>query len=182
MAKRGQKLIKQEEPLFHQIKEIEVTDGMRNRASILANDLGELRNSITGGAGNIIGFIGETLLGQYLGIEPVHSYDYDFVLPDGRTVDVKTKATTVMPKADYDCSVAAYNTKQKCDIYLFCRVLNNLSKGWILGWVPREEFYERAERLNKGFLDKSNGFRVKANCYNIKINELYDVEKLKNNC
>lgn len=164
------------------IKEIAITDGMRNRATILANDLGELRNSITGGAGNVFGFIGEIMLGQYLGLEAANSYDYDFVLPSGKTIDVKTKTTTVVPKLEYDCSVAAFNTKQKCDIYLFCRVNTNLKTGWILGWLTKDEFYDKAERLKKGSLDKSNGYRVKASCYNVKIHELHDVDLLKNKC
>ena len=33
------------------------------------------------------------------------------------------------------------------------------------------------EELNKGDVDKSNNFVVKANCYNLKISELHPIER-----
>ena len=89
-----------------------------------------------------------------------------------QTIDVKTKRTTVTPKPDYDCSVAAFNTKQKCDKYVFVRVLNDLTKGWILGEMDKEEYFDNARLMKKGKIDPANGFRVRATCYNVAIQDL----------
>ena len=152
--------------------EVEITDEMVNEARKLAKDLGKLKNSIEKGAGNLAGFIGEILVRETFGYKTESTYDYDLVDPKGLKIDVKTKRTTVTPKPDYDCSVAAFNTKQKCDKYVFVRVLNDLSKGWILGEMNKEEYFESARYMRKGKIDPANGFRVKANCYNVAIQDL----------
>ena len=96
--------------------------------------------------------------------------DYD---PKGdMKVDVKTKQTSVKPLPHYECSIAKLNTNQKCDAYAFVRILNDFSKGWFLGVLTKDDYYAKATFLRKGDVDPSNNYTVKADCYNVRIDEL----------
>jgi hypothetical protein len=155
------------------LQEVVITDEMLIEARRKSVEMGQLHNSITRGAGNLAGFIGEEIAAHVLGAMAENTYDYDLVLPDGSKVDVKTKRTSVMPKEHYECSVAALNTKQDCDYYAFVRVLNDLSVGWFLGVYPKEKYYQDANLLEKGDKDPSNGYVVKTSCYNLPISSLH---------
>ena len=160
------------------MEEILITKDMINKAKAKANQMGTIKNSITKGQGNIAGFIGEEIVLNYLNEKDNNSYDYDLILKDGRKVDVKTKRTTVKPRTNYDCSVAAFNTKQKCDVYIFCRILNDLSKGWILGYKDKEDYFNEARFMKKNEIDPANNFRVRADCYNVAIEDLESIDNL----
>jgi len=156
---------------------LQVSDQMLLNARRLSEQMGTLKRSITKGQGNLAGFIGEELVLHYLGANRENTYDFDLT-HNNSTFDVKTKRTTVEPKDYYDCSVAKYNTTQLAENYIFTRVLNDMSKGWILGYMPHDEYYEKARYMKKGEWDTDNGFRVKADCYNLAIKELYDIRDL----
>ena len=152
--------------------EIQVTPAMIAKAQEKSIEMGRLNNSIRAGSGNLVGFIGEQIAQEVLGGKNENTYDYDLVLDNGTTVDVKTKQTGYVPQPDYDCSVAAFNTKQACDYYCFVRVKSDLTKGWYLGVYKKEDYYKNAQFLKAGEYDPSNKFTVKADCYNIKISDL----------
>lgn len=137
-----------------------------------AAEMGKLHNSIMNGAGNIAGFIGEEIARQVLGGVLNNTYDYDLTLENGKTVDVKTKQTSVKPLETYDCSIAALNTKQKCDYYCFVRVKNDFTVGWYLGVYDKQQYMEDAVFMKKGDVDSSNGYVVRSDCYNLKISKL----------
>ena len=150
------------------------TQEMIDRAKVRANQMGEIRNSITRGAGNLAGFLGEEIANALIKGNVSNTYDYD-ILYKKLKYDVKTKRCTSPPKSHYECSVAAYNTKQKCDRYAFVRiewVNGKWGRAWVLGWLEHDEYFEKAEKLNKGEIDRSNGFMVKADCYNVPISNL----------
>ena len=98
-------------------------------------------------------------------------------------IDVKTKRCTSPPREYYDCSIAELSTHQKCDRYIFVRVEWDKNKpdewkrSWVLGQIDKKEYFKKAVKLNKGDVDKSNNFVVKANCYNLKISELHPIER-----
>jgi len=152
--------------------EVVITPEMLVEARDKAVAMGKLHNSIIGGAGNIAGFIGEAIAQQVMGGELTNTYDYDLVLPNGVTVDVKTKQTSVKPLPEYDCSIAALNTKQDCQYYCFVRVKNDFSVGWYLGVYNKQQYMQDAVFMEKGTIDPSNGYVVKSNCYNLKISKL----------
>ena len=152
--------------------EVKITDSHIDRAKGLAEELGQLMNSITKGEGNLAGFIGEVVVSDFTGSSHSNTYDYDLVLPSGKTVDVKTKRTNYPPKDYYDCSVASFNTKQNCDYYSFVRVKNDLSSAWILGFYEKLLYFQDANFHKKGEFDPDNRFTFKADCYNIKISKL----------
>ena len=55
--------------------EIEITPEMVDKARIKAEELGTIRNSITKGKGNLVGFLGEVVANCALGGEWVNTYD-----------------------------------------------------------------------------------------------------------
>lgn len=152
--------------------EVAISATMLVEARDKAAAMGRLRNSITNGAGNIAGFIGEAIAMQVLGGSLVNTYDYDLVLDNGTTIDVKTKQTSVKPLETYECSIASLNATQKCDFYCFVRVKNDFTVGWYLGVYPKDRYMLDSVFMKRGTIDPSNGYTVKSDCYNLKINQL----------
>lgn len=158
--------------------EIPITERMKKNAQRKARAMGKIRNSITRGRGNIAGFLGEYVANEIIGGQIENTADYDIVYetPSQRTTyDAKTKRCTSEPLPHYECSVAAYNTKQKCDKYVFVRIENIKGKwgrAWVLGWLGQEEYFDKARYLKAGLKDPSNGWIVRASCYNVPISEL----------
>jgi hypothetical protein len=141
-----------------------------------AEALGVLDNSISKGQGNVLGFVGEYAALSFIPNGHMsNTYDYDIVTPTSR-IDVKTKRCKYKPKPDYMCSIANYNTKQDCTHYIFVRLLSDYSKGWIGGWIEKEKYFDEAKFLKRGEEDGDNGFIIKADCYNLPINKLSDIE------
>ena len=154
---------------------LEPTEEQKDKAIKEAKEMGAIRNSIRKGAGNAIGFLSEIMLSEYLQCERQPCKDYD-ILWNGMKVDVKTKETTVPPKNYYDCSIAKTSTHQRCDAYLFTRYIKKGSL-YVLGWISKEDFFNKARFLRKGDIDGDNDFVVKADCYNLSIIELNEVIK-----
>jgi hypothetical protein len=154
-----------------------IPDDLLTEARQLARQMGTLRNSITKGAGNVYGFVGELVATRYLGALHHNTHDYDVVLPagpQGFRVDVKTKKVTSKPKPNYLCTVADYNTRQQCDAYVFTRVMDDFSYAYLLGWLTKEQFYKEAKFFKRGDIDPSgNGkWKFTADCYNVQIDQL----------
>ena len=152
--------------------EIAITGDMLITARDKAAEMGRLRNSITRGQGNIAGFIGEAIAQQIMGGVLANTYEYDLILCNGKTVDVKTKQTSVKPLETYDCSIAGLNTTQECDYYAFVRVKNDFTVGWLLGVYVKQLYMLDSIFMKMGTIDSSNGYTVKSDCYNLKINQL----------
>ena len=134
-----------------------------------------LNNSITKGDSNIYGAIGEVIVEKYLksinrDVDFASAYDYDMIV-SGKKIDVKTKRTTVVPKDHYLCSVSNFNTKQKCDYYVFARVKESKDVAYILGYMPKKEFYEKSVFYREGDIDV-NGFVFKGDNYSMAIKDL----------
>lgn len=132
-----------------------------------------LNNSIRKQKGKVIGCLGEIAVNYLLGGDLVSdvSMDYDIVYR-GLKLEVKTKETTVIPQYNYEASVSDNNISQNCDVYVFCRILNDYSLGYLCGMMRREDFVNRSRYLTKGMIDGSNGFPVKGNCWNMYHYEL----------
>ena len=145
-----------------------------------AKEMGKLRNSITGGEGNVAGFIGEFLVNDIIGGTIDNTYEYDIVLPDGAKVDVKTTRTSVAPQSHYACNVSGINTRQDTDIYVFVRVISGTyEKGWVLGYMPKQEFFEKAMFNKKGTKREGSNFIYKSDTYSMTIEDLKPIEELK---
>ena len=151
---------------------LQITPQQISRAENLYS-FDNLRGSITKGNSNLYGALGEIVVMDYFEEKDVlaeATYDYDLII-DGYKVDVKTKKTTVTPKPEYLCSISAFNTKQKCDYYFFIRVDLPRKKAFLLGYIEKEKFFQKAFFKKKGELDV-NGFVFKDDCYNLPISAL----------
>ena len=153
-------------------KEFPITDAMFQNASQKAAALGQRPNSITKGAGNLVGFLGEEVARLALnGIEK-NSYEYDLLLPDGRSIEVKTQKLNYDPKPHFTCYVSAFNPRQVCDYYCFIAVDGSYKKGWYLGVYPKKAYLQRAMYLRAGDRYPNSANIVKANCYTMKLEDL----------
>ena len=144
-----------------------------------AKELGILKHSFRRGEGNCDGFLGERLVAEVIGAEICRSYDFDLV-KNGLKIDVKTKTCTSKPQPHYNCSVYAYNTTQKCDIYVFVRILKDLSRAWIVGSIWKAKFFEKATLCRAGEADpkSANSYRhlYPLDVYNLPISILQPIK------
>lgn len=159
------------------MKHINIISQDIDKAKHLSSEMGTLRNSITKGQGNIHGFLGEIITSKFLSSSLNNTYDYDIV-HNNLKIDVKTKRVTTPPQEHYECSVAALNTKQECDVYVFTRILKDMTSGWLLGYINKEDYFNAALFLKKGHTDPSNNWKVSTDCYNLPINKLNNIEDL----
>ena len=91
---------------------------------------------------------------DYLGINKNHDdYDFDLIYKKGKKLEVKTISCKFKPKKHYWCTVNSFDLnathKQKADYYIFLRILNDYSKGWILGWIECATFFKKGRFINK---------------------------------
>ncbi len=158
------------------MKQVNISPRDIERAKSLY-DFGALRDSITEGKSNIYGALGEVLFAaDYAlgGWRHKPSRDYDFTHRYYGTADVKTKRTTATPQPFWNCSVAGTSTHQKCDYYFFIRVHESLERAWMLGWLSRDEFFDRGVYRKKGDPDETSdrGWRYQADCWNVRVDQL----------
>lgn len=139
-----------------------------------------LDNSIREGAGVLIGLLGEELVKDfYPGFFPSTGkdiYDYDLVDPHWLgTIDVKTKSCTSKPRGYYWATVSDANIKQQCDYYCFVRILEDLSVGWLLGYLPKDLFLDQALFFERGTVDplSKSGWQFSWDCHNVAIQDLW---------
>lgn len=155
--------------------EINITENQRQRAKELY-EFNILNGSVTRGAGNEVGALGEIIvLDRYKdNAEYVGDYNYDLIIK-GKRVDVKTKKQNVPPASHHTFNIFAYNTKQECDYYCFVVIHKSLEKGWIVGWKQKDEFFRTAQFRKEGEIDDSIPnctWTFKGDCYCLKITEL----------
>jgi len=155
---------------------VDITQDMRDKANKMSDEMGTLKGSFMNGKGNVYGFLGELMFMDLLkDAEHVNTYNYDIKLKDGKTLDVKTKKTTVEPKPNYECSVSTWNLKQSCDVYGFARVHKDMTHGWVLGTMDKDTFINDGTHYNKGDYDPSNRYTVKSECYSVAIEDLTSI-------
>jgi len=134
-----------------------------------------LKGSITKGKSNIYGALGEIIVHDYFKLKGYvvdfnSTYDYDLII-NGFKVDVKTKRGKTIPEPHHWASIPSYNTKQNCHIYMFAKILEDYSKGYLLGYKVKSDFFEQANFNKKGEEDW-NGWKFKDDCYNLKVDNL----------
>lgn len=133
----------------------------------------------------IVGYIGEQMVQQYLGIEDLDDqFNFDLTY-QGKRLEVKTISCKFKPYPHYLCTVNSHDLKgvhkQEADYYVFLRILNNQSKGWILGCMPCMEFFDKGKFIEKGSEVVKGVQFVKANATVLPINQLYPIDFLKSN-
>ena len=148
--------------------------GVSKESSILSK-FGSERDRI------LVGYIGEKIIMNYLNIEKdVDDFEFDLLSNKGKRLEVKTITCKFKPKPHYWCTVNSHDLdgihKQKADYYIFLRILNDFTKGWILGWISCDDFFQKGTVVKKG-KDFGKFQFVKANATILEIGELNDFKK-----
>lgn len=154
-----------------------ITPSMIDKAQKRSDELGCLNNSFTQGKGNIYGMLGEMIVSNYLNIPLGNTYNYDLTYND-KKIEVKSKHCVSIPRDYYECSIAKTSLFQNTDIYIFTRILKDMTRGWILGWITKKDFMDNSIEHSKGDVDMSNGFVFKSDCRNIPISSLHHMNNL----
>ena len=133
----------------------------------------------------IVGYIGEQMVMDFLKIKSLDDqFNFDLTY-QGKRLEVKTISCKFKPFPHYLCTVNSHNLdgihKQSADYYVFLRILNDQSKGWILGCIPCSEFFEKGKFIEKGSQVVKGVQFVKANATVLPINQLYPMNILKSN-
>jgi len=126
------------------------------------------------------GYIGEKLVMDLLKIEDHDTFDYDTISRKGKKIDIKTVSCKSKPLPHYLVTVNSHDLtgvhKQKADYYIFVRITEYYTKGWILGYMPCDEFWEKGTFVPKG-TDFGPFQFEKANATVMEIKDLYQFEK-----
>lgn len=152
--------------------EIDISESIIEKAKILY-PFNELKGSITKGKSNIYGALGELVVFDFFKERTIDfnsTYDYDLII-DGYKIDVKTKNIRVVPKLSFLCTIASYNTSQKCDYYFFSGVNLDLKKAYLYGYISKFDFYKKSVFNKKGQHDYG-GYKFPVDCYNLEISKL----------
>ena len=134
--------------------------------------LGNLKTSFTNGKGNMTGFLGEVAFEKtfkkftYVG-DKSYTHDYEY---RGLKVDVKAKKCSSKPRLDYNASVVKTKYQQVRGRRILLRegTRRTSKRVWLCGWSPKKSIIHK-NRLNKKGERDSDGFRFKADGYNIEI-------------
>ena len=181
-------------PTADQCERMKARFAQAKRDCLAATGFEYPRNSITKGEGRRAGFLLEEVLADYaqmsLNLDPPKSVDdpncywhYDlrsrWLLGN---VEVKAKFTSCSPAAHFNGTVAKYWSNQKCDFYVFGRVLYDLSRVWICGCLPPQLFRAEATENFEGQTDPdsqpANPWPFKADCYNLHYDRMFPFPRL----
>jgi hypothetical protein len=147
-----------------------------------AEEMGRLRNSITKGNGNVVGFLGEIAVARLMHARQQNTYQYDLVMENGKTIDVKSKKCLRPPRMDYDATISNFNTKQNCDYYVFARVSDDLSKVYVMGIIGKEDYFKKSTFYEAGDLDPNSTptrpFYFQAASHNLVYHRLNDIKTM----
>lgn len=140
------------------IVDFSISEDLRQRARLRVSEHRFGGNSFSkfGSEQNrtLIGYLGEEIIRDYLGLKSLDDdYQYDLVY-NGHRIEVKSVSCKFKPRLDYLCTVNSHDLsgvhKQQADFYVFTRIINDMSEGWILGFVPCSEFFEKGKFVEKG--------------------------------
>lgn len=129
----------------------------------------------------LVSYIGEKIIMDFLAIkEDSDDYNFDLISNKGKKLEVKTITCKFKPPPHFLCTVNSHDLdgvhKQDADYYIFLRILNDYSKGWILGWIPCSDFFKHGQFAEKG-TDFGKFKFEKANATTLEISKL---NKFKN--
>ncbi len=95
-------------------------------------------------------FIGEKIIFEEDKTDHTQADYYDFILPDGTTIDVKTRTEDFHTRTLEMCEQFKKIPK---DIYVSVRIFNDKKEGYIIGWFTKEDIVKINRIENNGYLD-----------------------------
>jgi hypothetical protein len=144
------------------------------------------RTILQDGEANEGGFAGEEIVKAYLPfIQPAPKtnkqyFNYDFFLPNGKKLDVKSKGNNrFRPTTNFDCTIPLSQKEQKTDFYIFTRVSPDLDVGWICGIISKKKFYDVAQIRKKGENYNNAGRKTIQSVYVCSIGDLSPINIIK---
>ena len=167
--------------------EIIISDTLRNKANKRLDNFnfGNRNLNLFGSERDrtLIGYIGELMVMGFLGIEQGNDdYNYDIIYQKKR-LEVKSISCKFKPHLDYLCTVNSYDLngvhKQNADYYVFTRIINDMTKGWILGFINCDDFFTKGKFIKKGSTVVPGVKFWKANATVLPINQLINIDSLK---
>lgn len=160
-------------------------------AASMAQDLGVLPGSMLRGGGSAAGYLAEIAIARHLGAKLVScdpgagKFNHDMVLPDGPSVELKTKRRTVRPRPNFAGTVARTSLHQTPDLLMFASVTfasrtrekpwvyRNPTEIWLCGFITPAEFKKEAYPIERGKPDGGgNGFTATADALSINYSSL----------
>ena len=121
------------------------------------------------------GYLGESMVRYYFKLKDYDDYEYDTII-DGKKADIKTITCKFKPHPHYLVTInSCYKYgehRQKSDIYIFTRILNDYSIGWILGYIECGRFFSLSKFVKKGEKYHNMLFK-KANANCVQISDLH---------
>jgi hypothetical protein len=134
-----------------------------------------LKNSITKGESQLHGAIGEVITMEFLkskgkAVKYEGDYNYD-IISNGKKIDVKTIKTDKEPTDKFNANISAFNHTQQTDFYLWCAVSADMTYGYVIGYLEKDEFYKIAELKKKGDIDWGD-WVFKSDTYTTKIKNI----------
>lgn len=146
-------------------------------------DFQNLKGSVMKGTSNIFGALGEIIYMDFMiqrGFKVLDesTFDYDFIC-NGFKVDVKSSRikTPYIPDDGFECRLI--NSKQTTHFYFFCKILEDFSLAYLLGYISKKEFSKQAIFTKNGdaglrgetFNYRGDGWHIYSNNLNsFKIN------------
>lgn len=130
-----------------------------------------------------VGYLGEEMVMSFLNVKkPDDNYEYDILFRNIK-LEVKSIGCNTTPNDTYLATVNSCDLdgvhKQKADYYVFTRVLNDLSKGWLMGYISCTEFFEKGVYKKKGDNLIDGVDLEKANATVLPANQLRLIQELK---
>jgi hypothetical protein len=114
------------------------------------------------------GNLAERVIGKQYHLPRADTKDYDFIFPNGTTVDSKTKLVRQdNPYPNHYNEIRANKITQKTDFYIFSQVCLKHQSVWLLGYISKEEFLKYSDFVKDGHVKPNDWFQFTANgdCY-----------------
>jgi hypothetical protein len=130
----------------------------------------------------LAGYVGEVCVMKALDIRRAEDgYEFDLLYGTAK-LEIKTVSCKFRPPLPYLCTVNSADPngvrKQAADYYVFVRVLNDLTQGWVLGFLECEEFFRQGKFVKKGDIVAGVPF-TKANATILPIAKLLPITLLE---
>ena len=167
--------------------EMLITPNMIKAAEFKLNNIGSISTSELSKFGSekdriLFGYIGERMVMDFLDLSiDIDDYQYDLMWYNHK-IEVKAISCKFKPPEHFLATVNSHDLngvhKQQADIYIFARIKNDKSIGWLVGYLPCNEFFLKGKFIPKGTQIADGVEFTKANATVLPISELCPIEYL----
>ena len=128
---------------------ITLTKEMWDLAEKRCKNMPKYKDSLNNGKDKIIGAMGVIISEiYYKGSTFADTSEYDIIY-NNKTIEIKSRTLEKRPSPYVEFLLPKLR-KQNSDYYLFCGISRKNNIGWILGYLPRDEVFEKAQFIEAG--------------------------------